>query len=309
MPVFSIIMASYNYAEFIQKAIESVLEQTYTDWELIIVDDGSSDNSLDIIESYLKQEPDKIKCFTHSGNCNLGLKATLELAFSKVKGRYVAFLESDDNWQLNCLEKKYEVFEKFPEVMLVYSAINLIGERSTITDKHKDYMTYSRYIGKKAEGLPFDCSRVLWLRNPIVTFSNIAIRSEVIEIAELSKKYEIWSDWLIAFRAAILGKYFYIDEKLINWRVHSKSANFKYMNSIDPVKLGNEFKADMLKFIREYSEKKNNSEILQKALDCVLPPKALFYRFFHDFGFALYSPSSVIREFIRILSGKFRKKA
>ena len=99
MPESTIIMTSYNYDQYIDAAIDSVISQTHKDWELIIVDDGSQDNSLNIINEYVEKHPGKIKLFTHPGNANKGIKASYELGFSKSTGEFAAFLESDDLWE------------------------------------------------------------------------------------------------------------------------------------------------------------------------------------------------------------------
>ena len=80
----SIITTSYNYSKYIRDTIESVLNQTYTDFEYIIFDDGSTDNSLEIIESYAKKD-NRIKLYTHPNNENRGLIATNIAAIQKCK--------------------------------------------------------------------------------------------------------------------------------------------------------------------------------------------------------------------------------
>ena len=187
-PLVSVIMASYNYARYISEAIESVINQTYSNWELIIIDDGSQDNSVEIIRYHIDKLPDKIFLYTHNNNENKNLKATLELAFTKIKGEIVAFLESDDIWRKDNLERKIYYFNKLKNCSLVYSDLDLIGEKGDILSKYKDYLAYSRYIGKKQFGKPFDAMKYLKERNPIISFSNIAIRADVVQTIKLSKR-------------------------------------------------------------------------------------------------------------------------
>jgi len=100
----SILIASYNYAQYIEEAINSVINQSYQNWELIIVDDGSSDNSLEIIKSYCEKDS-RIKLFQHENNQNNGLKETILLGLENVMGDWVAFLESDDVFMPDNLAK------------------------------------------------------------------------------------------------------------------------------------------------------------------------------------------------------------
>ncbi len=286
-PLVSVIIPSYNYSRFITEAIDSVVNQTYQNWELIIVDDGSRDNSVEIIKNYLSKFPDKIFLFTHSNNENKNLKATLELAFTKIKGDIVAFLDADDIWEINNLEKKVFYFHKFQSCSLVYSDLDLIGKKEDILSKYKDYLAYSRYIGRKQFGKEFDAMKYLKERNPIISFSNIAIRANVVPLIRLSKEFEIWSDWVVSIYASRKGKFFYIPEKLFKWRIHKESANTKYMKDLNPKVLGMRFKKWIFSEIGE--SEKNQSQI-GKIINLM--------------GFALFSPISVVRTFIRIFLNK-----
>jgi len=101
----SIITANYNYAQYIEEAINSVINQSYGDWELIIVDDGSSDNSVEIIKSYCEKDS-RIRLFQHANGENKGLKETLLLGISHASGDWIAFLESDDSFTLDNLQQE-----------------------------------------------------------------------------------------------------------------------------------------------------------------------------------------------------------
>ena len=283
----SVIMASYNYAHYIVEAIESVVNQTYTNWELIIVDDGSQDNSIEVIERYIKKQPEKIFLYTHKNNENKNLKATLELAFTKIKGEIIAFLESDDIWQKNNLERKVYYFNKFKNCSLIYSNLKLINKKNAILSKYKDYLAYSRYIGKSQRGQDFCPKKYLKERNPIISFSNIAIRKNVVPAIKMSKEFELWSDWVVAIYAACEGNFFYIPEKLLNWRIHKQSANKKYMEDLNPKILGEKFKKWIFSEVNCFEVKENS-----------------FSKAVHLAGFVLYSPLSVFRTFSRIFFKK-----
>ena len=98
----SIITPSYNTANYIQETIECVLAQTYTNWELIIVDDCSSDNTDEIVKAYLTDE--RIKYFKNEKNC--GAAYSRNRALQEAKGKWIAFLDSDDLWNSEKLEKQ-----------------------------------------------------------------------------------------------------------------------------------------------------------------------------------------------------------
>ena len=102
----SIIMPSYNTGMYIKNSINSVLEQTYTNWELIIVDDCSSDNTLDIISSY---NDERIRLFVNENN--LGAALTRNRALREAKGKWIAFLDSDDIWESTKLQEQIKFME------------------------------------------------------------------------------------------------------------------------------------------------------------------------------------------------------
>lgn len=103
----SIVMPSYNTADYIEETIQSVLNQTYTHWELLVVDDCSSDNTLQILE---KCKDDRVKVFVN--NQNSGAAVSRNKALREAKGQWIAFLDSDDLWNKDKLEKQINFMEK-----------------------------------------------------------------------------------------------------------------------------------------------------------------------------------------------------
>ena len=109
--MISIVVPVYNASGYIQKTIEMVQAQTYTDWELILVDDCSKDNSCEVIEEYLKRQPDKRVRFIAKEK-NEGAALTRNRGIREAKGRYIAFLDADDVWLPQKLEKQMEFMKK-----------------------------------------------------------------------------------------------------------------------------------------------------------------------------------------------------
>jgi hypothetical protein len=125
----SVIIPNYNYETYIRETIDSAIAQTYKNWEIIIVDDGSTDNSVNIIKEYAERYPGKIRVFTHPGGGNRGIVQTYKYALSLADGDYVAFLEADDIWDEKCLESKVAVLNKHKDVLLVYSDVHMFGDQ------------------------------------------------------------------------------------------------------------------------------------------------------------------------------------
>lgn len=127
----SIVMPSYNTGKYISESINSVLAQTYQNWELIIVDDCSSDNSNEVIKSYLKDT--RIRYIRNDNNC--GAAASRNKALREAKGKWIAFLDSDDLWKSEKLEKQIRFMEenKYHFSYTNYSEISSDGTPRGIT--------------------------------------------------------------------------------------------------------------------------------------------------------------------------------
>lgn len=109
--MISIVTPVYNAAAFIRETMEMVREQDYTDWELILVDDCSKDNSLEVIENYLKEKPDeRIRLIKKEKN--EGAALTRNFGIREAKGRYIAFLDADDIWMKKKLQTQMEFMER-----------------------------------------------------------------------------------------------------------------------------------------------------------------------------------------------------
>ncbi len=138
----SIITPSYKAKKFIDKTIESVLAQTYQNWEMIIVDDFSSDNSNEIIEKYL-QKDNRIKLIKL--NRNSGAAISRNRAIEEAQGQYIAFLDSDDLWKPQKLEKQIKFMQQKDCALSYtqYETINEQGEKINRTKKTPTKVSYS----------------------------------------------------------------------------------------------------------------------------------------------------------------------
>jgi len=109
-----------NGENFIEEAIQSVLSQTYANWELILVDDGSTDGSTEIARRYEKAHPEKIRYVDHACHENRGMSASRNLGLRHARGEYVAFLDHDDIWLPNKLEDQVAILVAQPEAAMMY---------------------------------------------------------------------------------------------------------------------------------------------------------------------------------------------
>lgn len=123
-PLISIIIATYNRANYLNKAIQSVLGQTFTDWELLIWNDGSTDNTEEVVSSY------NDKRIHYYNEENHGKCYALNQSIKKARGAWVAILDDDDQWYQKKLEKQIELIFDYPEISILftnYNNLNLVS--------------------------------------------------------------------------------------------------------------------------------------------------------------------------------------
>jgi glycosyltransferase involved in cell wall biosynthesis len=121
-PLISIIIPFLNPGSWLAEAIESVIHQTYANWELILVDDGSVEQDTHLAKTYALNYPARIKYTEHEGHVNKGLTASRNAGIALSNGQFVTFLDADDCWLPNKLAKQRAIFKEFPAVQMICEA-------------------------------------------------------------------------------------------------------------------------------------------------------------------------------------------
>jgi glycosyltransferase involved in cell wall biosynthesis len=116
----SCIVIFLNAERFIEEAIESIIQQTYDHWELLLVDDGSDDSSTEIARQYADRYPTKVRYLEHEAHQNLGMSASRNLGVRHAKGEFIAFLDADDIWLPAKIEEQVAILDRRPEAAMVY---------------------------------------------------------------------------------------------------------------------------------------------------------------------------------------------
>jgi glycosyltransferase involved in cell wall biosynthesis len=119
----SCVIIFYNAKRYLADAIESVFSQTYSDWELVLVDDGSTDGSTEIARRYAKQRPNQVRILTHPGAANLGKSASRNLGMRAARGEFLAMLDADDVWLPEKLEQQVALLRVHPSVDMLYGPV------------------------------------------------------------------------------------------------------------------------------------------------------------------------------------------
>src|SRR6188768_2785618 len=119
-PRVSAIIIFLNEECFLEEAIDSVMAQTFNDWELLLVDDGSIDASPDIARMFVRRNPRQVQYLTHPGRANRGMSASRNLGLGVASGEFIGFLDADDVWLPDKLEEQVAIMEHETTAAMVY---------------------------------------------------------------------------------------------------------------------------------------------------------------------------------------------
>jgi glycosyltransferase involved in cell wall biosynthesis len=219
-PKISVLIASYNHARFLPITLDSILSQTYQDFEVIIVDDGSSDNSLEILNRYAGQHS-KIRVMTHPNHCNKGISASTNLAFQNSQGEYIAWLGSDDAWYPNLLARQVALIESDASLGMVYGPVHIIDENGDI--RPEILGGDSGDFGLDITTHPNPLRKLLTVN--VIPALTVLIRRECIDRTGLFDETLIYSDWEMWLRIMSHWRIGYSRDVLAMYRVHGTNIS------------------------------------------------------------------------------------
>ncbi|MFC1559879.1 glycosyltransferase [Candidatus Margulisiibacteriota bacterium] len=232
-PKISVCLPTYNKANYIGEAIESALNQTFKEFELIILDDGSTDNTGKIISKF--KDP-RIKY--HRNDKNTGMTQAWNKALSFASGKYITILHHDDRYSPKMLETESKFLDGNPDVGLVHSACSIIDEKGSLRwlHKYKEFKNYGLFKTAKAkkthvvDGHEFMKDIIM---DCFIRFPTVMVRRECYEkLGNYKKEFVLGADWNMWMRIALHPyKIGYIDEPLASWRRHSKNTTASLVSS------------------------------------------------------------------------------
>lgn len=256
MPKLTVLMPVYNGEKFLKEAIESILNQTFEDFEFLIIDDKSQDGSKDIVLSFR----DKRIRFIQNER-NLGQTQTLNKGVGYSLGQYIARIDQDDRALPQRFNKEINILDKFDEISLVYSDSFIIDEEGKRRDK-----TLFDYV-KPSRSFIFENL----LRRNFITGNTALFRKNIFtEIGMYNSNYAIAAEYDVFLRLARAHKVDFIKEPLAEYRLHPANK------SADTEKATQEIIAILINLDADSLEK-NQKKILNKAISWHIASLGIHY--------------------------------
>jgi glycosyltransferase involved in cell wall biosynthesis len=210
-PFFTVLICNYNYEEFIRLAIQSVLDQSFPDFELVIVDDGSTDSSRNIINSF--SDPRIKSVFKENGGQCSAFKAGISIA----EGSYIALLDSDDEWKSTKLARCASVLREHPDICFLQNSMEIIdGDRTQFVADLSCcgfYDPFPDYSQLKHHDLPFQPTSC-------ITGITSAFKKLILD----DEAWRIDADTPVIAGLSVLGPTYLLNEPLTRYRKHGSNA-------------------------------------------------------------------------------------
>ncbi len=224
-PTVSVVVPMYNAARFIEQCVASVQAQTVSDWELLIVDDGSTDESLAIATRFADQDA-RLRVLPVQPGTPRGVSRARQRGVDRARGEFVAFLDADDVFFPEKIERQVSALRNQPECVLCHTAVLAKGndsEHVTLQQAHFDT------AGSRTRTYTFHTRADALRRNPVCN-SSVMVRRKALQNIRLAMpqlfQYEDWVLWLALSQR---GKFHYLPEPLVAYRVHENSATSRLL--------------------------------------------------------------------------------
>jgi len=219
MKLLEILMAAYNSEHFIGEQIESILNQTYKDWILIIRDDGSSDSTWEIAQKYALQYPNRIKLI--KGENSGSAANNFFMLLNQANSDYVMFCDNDDVWLPDKIRKTMDKMCEM-ERRLGKDKPILVHTDLSIVDAHLNVIADSFFSYQKLNPSCNELNHLL-VQN-IVTGCTMMVNRSLVKKALPQPKYSVMHDWWLALVAAAFGEIGYVNEATILYRQHNSNV-------------------------------------------------------------------------------------
>jgi glycosyltransferase involved in cell wall biosynthesis len=235
-PMFSVLIATYNHAQYICEALDSVSAQSFADYEIIVVDDGSSDNTSAVVDHWIRNFTARntqrvVLLRTENG----GQSAALEHGIGFSTGKYICLLDSDDRWLATKLEAVRQIAVEQPDAVMICHPVVIMGPAGEATGR-------IRPSRAKLSGGDLRARVRQTGRSVAAVTSGVVIREDVLQelLPFPTKSFRFGADGYITTGASLRGRVATTDEPLAMYRIHPDGQYFRRMLSEDGPRLAME---------------------------------------------------------------------
>lgn len=224
-PLVSIISPTYNHEKYIGACIESVRNQTFPDWEMIIINDGSTDNTATIIESFLQLD-DRIHLYNQDNVGIFRLSATYNKALQVSRGKYIAVLEGDDLWKPDKLERQVKIMESDPGVVLAWGSAQTLSETSGALGSPFPASIQQNVFNNDPIGMIL---KTLFFENPIPAATLLFRKNVLLDSGGFQQNFNLpLVDLPTIFEIVPKGRFYFDRHLLATWRISHLQVTKKY---------------------------------------------------------------------------------
>lgn len=293
MSKVSVIITTYNSMQYLPETLYSVLGQIFTDFDVIVIDDGSTDQTIDWVNTV--HDPR----LTLISQKNQGVSVARNTGICHAKGQYIALLDGDDVWEPTKLLEQVKIMDSDPDIGLVYTWLALIDEQSRPT---------GRIMKPDSEGKVWTSI----IENNMVACSSVMVRSACFEnVGIFDSNLLVAEDWDLWIRIAASYSFAVVREPLVQYRLHSNSKSKNYPAMVQNFRTIIErafLNAPLeLLYLRGLSYGRVNLCISWKCLQCEEPNIEKASYFCHQ-GLLHYPPLFFSKEYIRLKIAIFLMK-
>ena len=282
----SVVVPSYNHAQFVAMTLRSIMKQTLAPAELVVIDDGSTDDSPQMIEQALKECPFACELIVRS---NRGLCATLNEGLARTEGDYFTYLGSDDVWLPDFLQERVRLLQSRARAVLAYGHAYFVDEQSRIVDCTS---AWANYVDGDVRAMLL---KTIAPMSPTVLYRRTALEKESWNEEAKLEDYDLY------LRLSTIGEFAFGPQTLSAWRLHAKNTSLDQMFMLTEQLTAQRAVASMLGLSDQELEKLQTRTRFSRAEDFIrVGDKPTAMRLMSANLSGVRSPRSLARMLIRL---------
>ncbi len=258
-PLVSIVTPTYNHEKYIIECIQSVQAQSYTNWEMIIINDGSTDNTAELVAEYIKNEP-RVRIYNQENIGIFRLGESYNFALSESKGKYISILEGDDLWESDKLELQVEILEENPAIVVAWGKAQTVnGDTKEIYNTHP-ILDENPFFFNQPKG---NILNLLYIENCIPALTITIRKDSLLKVGGFIQNFNLpLVDLPTLLKLSLLGDFYFHKKVLGQWRIYANQVTKTFPVEI----MKGRYDVAVWHYQKLPTEIKNQLEISEKSI-------------------------------------------